>query len=112
MEDGWFAHNINKKIDDIEGLFYREGSSPEGIKKLNKLDDVIQSIFNISEKKCCNVDRHSDAFYSQHLAKTIQKERFIKCEIRRDSMKNSFKLASEKIKKTFSRFKSNTVCKA
>ena len=99
MEDGWFMHNIQEKIDDIEGLFYREGSSPEAIEKLNNLDTVIQSIFNNSEKKCCNVGRHNDVFYSVHFAKIIKRERLIKCELRRESMKNSFKFASKKIKK-------------
>ena len=66
---------------------------------LNKIDNEIQQIFNISKKRCCNVSRHDDVFYSRELSRIIKKERFIKCELRRESMKNSFKFNRVKIKK-------------
>ena len=44
VADGWFAHNITEKSDDLEGLYYREGKTEDCEKRLNKIDEVIQMI--------------------------------------------------------------------
>ena len=99
MEEGWFLHNVSEKIDQLEEHFSFYGVSGEAIDKLNKLDLEIQCIMNVSEKSCCKVGRQDDVFYSRKLSKAIKTERLIKCSLRRESMENSFKYTTSKIKK-------------
>ena len=60
MQDGWWLHNISEKIETIDYYFDQNGHTEDGEAMLNKIDEEIQKIFSISEKKCCNVGRHDD----------------------------------------------------
>ena len=95
--DSWFLYNMTEKINQLEDLFRTHGITDDNVKRLNKLDAEVSSILRTSEIKCCNVNRHDTSFYSTKLSKVIKHERLIKSQLRRESMRQSFKHSTSKI---------------
>ena len=92
--DSWFIYNIYDKVNQLEDSFKRDGPTETNIQLLNAVDDEIGKILQLSEIKCCNVSRHDTSFYSKKLSKAVKQERLIKGQIRRESMRLSFKRAT------------------